>query len=136
MNEKRVRIWNSKLAYHVDTQLKSTAEKAIFRKMLTQNSLDERFLRRLLQRWHRHGQNLSFIAFLIDAELLSVRSLVSSSTLHFIDAADDTLVNLQIDKCDASSRSSIGFRLKRFLERFASQFRLQQISSTFENLGR
>ena len=73
MRNKRIRIWNSELASRIDGQLK-TQDQAIYRKMLTQNELNERQLRNLLRRWRRHGEGRSFSEFLVGAGLLSIES--------------------------------------------------------------
>ena len=71
MKNKRIQIWNSELAYRIENQLEKP-EQAIFRKILSQNELDERQLRNLLSRWRRRGQGKSFSEFLVDSGLLSV----------------------------------------------------------------
>lgn len=72
MPRNRVRIWNSEIAYRVDSQLDSRWDRAVFRQLLSQNDLHERQLLYLLRRWRAHGHELSFCQYLTNAGLLSV----------------------------------------------------------------
>ena len=69
---KRVRIWNSELAYRIDSQLTSQWDRSIFRNLLTQNELDESQLRSLLRLWRTQSNGKSLCEFLIDAGILFV----------------------------------------------------------------
>ncbi len=72
MLSKRVRIWNSELAHWIDSQLTTQWDRAIFRKLLTQNELDESQLRSLLRLWRAQSDGKSLCEFLMRAGLLLV----------------------------------------------------------------
>lgn len=72
MKNKHVRIWNSELAYRIDSQLPTQCDRSIFRKLLTQNKLDEEQLKSLLSRWRKQSDYKSFCEFLAATDLIVI----------------------------------------------------------------
>lgn len=130
MNE-RVRIWNSELANRIDSQLTTQWDRAIFRKMLTQNELDERKLRSFFRRWRLQGECKSFCNFLVDTGLLSLKMRnVDRLDLHAYDSDEKaTWVLVTPKACVKLTRNCmfscvIGDPLERNRLGFVTQVRL------------
>lgn len=124
MINKRVRIWNSELAYRIDSQLTTQWDRAVFRSLLAQNELDERQLRNLLQRWRTQSNGKSLCEFLIDAELLLVemRSPQTLDVSAYDSANEELFVSLtERARLEMNRERSLSVLIKRFLRGFLTR---------------
>ena len=119
MMKKPVRIWNSEIAYRIDSQLKNPWDRIIFAKLLTQNELDEGQLRNLLGRWLEKGNRQAFCEFLVETGLVSIeiRRAISWRSTSYDPDHESLHVSLTMQaKMELKDKSKTGGNLTHFVK--------------------